>query len=148
MLKITNFSIGYAGLYEAISGKPDSGTKINIKAVVEVTEIPIVLRKHIEWCDGKVVMDYTYPSNQSETNVGTYVYEETDYMHINWLLPFSISGHIYKLLFEYQDSVTGNIYSAEAETRFFNPIEVIVIVGGIGVAIGITVVYYKTKKLK
>ena len=142
MLRITSFSVGYAGTYDSY------GTKINMKAVLEVTENPIVLRKQAEWCDGKVVMDYAYPPDQPQTAVGNYVYEEYDYMHIGWLLPFSIAGHTYKLLLEYQDSVTGNIHSAEAETRFFKPIEIIGIVGGIGLAIGIPVAYYMIKKRK
>lgn len=142
LLSITEFSVGYARTYKMDSGL---GTRINIRAVLEVTENPLVLRKQMEWCDGKVVMDYSYPPDQPATDVGTYIYEETDYAHISWLLPFSF-GHTYKLRLDYEDTVTGDTHSAEAETRFFKPDEILVIVLGVGTAIAVPVAYYLLKR--
>jgi hypothetical protein len=128
MLKINSFSVGYAGTYEAVSGVPNSGTKINIKAIMEVVDTPITLKKQQEWCDGKVVMDFAYPADQPATPVGTFTYEENNYSHVPFALPFSLLGHGYKLRFDYDTNYV------EAEARFFVPNEVMAL-AGIGIAV-------------
>jgi len=122
-LTFKSFSVGYAGIYDTY------GTKINIRIELVVSK-PIILKKQQEWCDGKTVLDYSYPTNQPRTEVGTYVYEEKDYAHIPFRLPFSLLGHMYKIRFEYLDTTDNLTYSVEAQARFFTPEEIMALALG------------------
>lgn len=133
-LKINSFTVSHAGTFI-------TGTKINMVMILEVVEAPIKLIRQVEWCDGKLVMDHTYPSDQPLTPIGTYTYEESDYAHVPFFLSTRIMGHIYKIRLEYDNGFV------EAETRFFTPQEILI---GIGLAstftIGVIYLYFKRRR--
>lgn len=116
-LVIESFSVEYAGTYP-MNG--EEGTKINMKFIANILK-PIVLTRQSEWCDGKEVMNYLYPPDQPISEPGEYVKEETDYMHIPWVLEFKPMGHNYEIEFEYRVMETGEIETARASAIFYVP---------------------------
>lgn len=132
MLKFNSFSASYAGVSE-------SGFKIDIKAILEVTVSPVAMTRQVQWCDGNVVEDSTGnpPPPQPVGILPPLVFSR--YVSA---LPFSLTGHIYKMRIYYDTSYV------EAETRFLTPTEIMLLAGiGIG-AFALIVVAVASRKKK
>jgi len=138
-VRIEGFSVTYAGTYGHTGPEdPNRGTKINYYIVL-VVMMPIKLVKQTEWLDGTPIMDSAYPSSQPTTQPNSYIYNETNYAHIPYILPFSLLGHEYKVKFEYMDIETNQLKNVQATTRLFTPTELVLIasssIGTIGLIV-------------
>jgi hypothetical protein len=139
-LTVKSFTVEYAGVYDTY------GTKVNIRAELVVSR-RIILRRQQEWCDGVSIMDYGYPEDQPPTEPGAYVYENIDYPHVPFRLSFTPLGHVYRVRWEYLDTADQAIHSAEAETRFFAPGELpVLILGGAAAILILALAVAKLRK--